>query len=506
MTAHSSPSLQANEASGAACSIDGRATAAEVDASCRWPLLLLFTSGVCWLVFGTFLALIAAIKLHKGDFLAECPWLTLGRIRPASMNSFLYGFASQVGMGVMLWLMCRLGRVKLYFQWPVIVAWNLWNIGVTIGVIAIMAGASTGFEWLEMPRAVAGMLFVAYAIVGICAVATFVMRRECEVYPSQWYLLAALFWFPWIYSAANYLLVLDPVRGTMQAAVNGWFTGNFAGLWLTPLGLAGIFYFVPRQSGQPLHSRELAAYGFWTLAFFANFSGLTGLIGGPVPRWMPAVSTAANVCLLVAVISNVLNWHLTCRAACAACTGSDHDAWKKDSVLCFVLFGALAYLVHGVVSALMSVPQVASITNFTYAIVARNNLLLHGFVGMVLFGCLYYIIPQLTRVKWPNEKWIRVHLLCSMIGVALLFLGLGLGGVLQGLKLARPAVPFMDVVRGTVPFVGLSTLGVLLLLVGQIAFVANLTGLLRAFLAPMCQSFCAEYCGGVPAAKAGVKS
>jgi cbb3-type cytochrome oxidase subunit 1 len=154
----------------------------------------------------------------------------------------------------------------------------------------------------------------------------------------------------------------------------------------------------------------------------------------------------------------------------------------------------------------MSLPQVASVTNFTYAVVARNNLLLHGFVGMVLFGCLYYIIPQLTQMKWPNEKWIRVHLLCSVIGVALLFLGLGLGGVLQGLKLANPTVPFMEVVRGTVPFVGLSTLGVLLLLAGQLAFVANLAGLLRTFLTPICQSICAECCGFVPAAKAEVKS
>jgi len=491
------------EASGTACAVEGRASATEVDASCRWPLLLLFTSGVCWLVFGTVLALIAAIKLHKGDFLADTSWLTLGRIRPASMNLFLYGFASQVGIGVMLWLMCRLGRVKLCFQWPLIVSWKLWNLGVTVGVLAILAGASTGLEWLEMPRAAAGMLFVAYVMIGGCAVATFTMRRECELYPSQWYLLAAIFWFPWIYSAANYLLVVDPVRGTMQAAVNAWFTGNFAGLWLTPLGLAAIFYFLPRLSGQPLHSRELAAYGFWTLAFFTNFSGLTALIGGPVPRWMPAVSTAATVCLLVAVISNGLNWYLTCRPACAS---GNCDAMKKDAVLNFVQFGALAYLVHGVVSALMSVPQVAAITNFTYATVARNNLLLHGFVAMVLFGCLYYIIPQLTQVKWPNEKWIRIHLLCSVIGVGLLFLGLGFGGLLQGFKLANPAVPFMDVVRGTVPFVGLSTLGVLLLLVGQVAFVANLTGLLRAFLAPACQSFCAEVCGCAPVAKGGAKS
>jgi cytochrome c oxidase cbb3-type subunit 1 len=464
---------------------------------------LLFTSSVCWLVFGTVLALIAAIKLHKASFLADSAWLTLGRIRPAAMNSFLYGFASQAGLGVMLWLMCRLGRVKLYFQWPVLVAWKLWNIAVTIGVIAILLGASTGFDWLEMPRYAAGILFAAYAMVGLCAVATFTMRRECELYPSQWYLLAAIFWFPWIYSAANYLLVLDPVRGTMQAAVGAWFTGNFAGLWLTPIALAGIFYFLPRLTGQPLQSRQLAAFGFWTLMFFTNFSGLTGLIGGPVPRWMPAVSTAATVCLLVAVVSNGLNWHLTCAAGCNAQTC---DTWKKDSVLGFILFGALAYLLHGIASAALAVPQVAAVTNFTYAVVAKNNLFLHGFVGMVVFGCLYYIIPRLTQVPWPNEKWIRVHLFSSIIGVALLFLGLGLGGVLQGLKLANATVPFIEIVRGTVPFVGLSTLGVLLLLVGQLAFVANLAGLWRTLLTPLCQSLCAECCGSVPAAKAEVKA
>ncbi len=502
MSAPSTPLLQETGATGSASATDERASAAEIDASCRWPLLFLFFSGVLWLIFGGVLALIAAIKLHKGDFLADSSWLTLGRVRPAAMNSFLYGFASQVGMGVILWMMCRLGRVKLFFQWPVLVAWKLWNIGVTVGIIAILAGYSTGFEWLEMPRGVAGMLFVAYAVIGICAVASFTMRRDNETYPSQWYLLAAILWFPWIYSAANFLLLLDPVRGTMQAAVNGWFTGNFINLWLTPIGLAGIFYFIPRLNGQPLHSRELASFGFWTLVFLGNFGGLTSLIGGPVPRWMPAVSTAANVCLLVAVISNVMNWHLTWAAACEAGKG---DAYKKEHTLRFMMFGVLCYVLHGLVLAVMSIPQVASVTNFTYAVVAKNNLVIHGFVGMVLFGCLYYIIPRLVQVNWPSDKSIHIHFLCSAIGVLLLSVGLGLGGVIQGFKLANPAIPFMDVVRGTVPFVGLSTLGVLLLLIGQLAFLVNFAGLLRAFITPLCQSFCAECCGPAQASK-GVKS
>src|SRR5881396_3599207 len=87
-----------------------RLTPAQIDASCRWPLLLLFGSGVCWLVLGTVLSLIVSIKLHAPGFLADYSWLTLGRVRPAAMNAFLYGFASQVGIGVLLWLMCRLGR------------------------------------------------------------------------------------------------------------------------------------------------------------------------------------------------------------------------------------------------------------------------------------------------------------------------------------------------------------------------------------------------------------
>lgn len=475
-----------------------RLGAAEIDASCRWVLLPFFLSGVLWLMLGTLASLIVAIKLHKADFLADCACLTLGRLRPAANNSFIYGFASQVGMGVSLWLLCRLGGVRLMYQWPLYVACKLWNLGVAVGVVAILAGASTGFELLEMPRYAAGMLFIAFALFGLCAVATFAARRERELFPSQWYLLAALFWFPWIYSAANYLLVLDPVRGSFQAVVNAWYTGNLGGLWLGSIAIAAIFYFLPKQTGQPLYSREMAAFGFWTLAFFTSFSGLIGLISGPVPRWMPSVSTAAAVCLLVPLLSHGLNWHLTNAGNCCA--------WKKDHVLRFVLFGAACYLVHGLAGVLVAFPSVSATTQFTYAVPARQHLFLHGFIGMVLFGSLYYILPRLLQVEWPSQKSIRIHFSCTVAGVALLFVALTFGGILQGRNLADPSVPFLTVVRKTIPFVGLSTLGMLLLLIGQVAFVSNLAGMLRGFLSPLARSWCGELCGGGGAARAEVKS
>src|SRR5258708_16367447 len=105
MSAPSAPTV----APGAGASPAGRPVpVAEIDASLRWPVLLLFVSAVLWLVFGTILALIASIKLHGPGFLNGSAWLTYGRINPAAMNALLYGFASQAGLGVALWLLCRL--------------------------------------------------------------------------------------------------------------------------------------------------------------------------------------------------------------------------------------------------------------------------------------------------------------------------------------------------------------------------------------------------------------
>jgi cytochrome c oxidase cbb3-type subunit 1 len=468
-------------------------TPEEIDVSCRWPVSLLFVSSVMWLLIGLSLALIASIKLHAPAFLTDCAMLTAGRVRPAAMNALLYGFASQAGIGLMLWLLCRLGGIRLTFQAPIIIAGKVWNLGVTIGVIAILAGASTGFEWLEMPRYASPFLFVGYLLIGLCAVATFAMRRDRALYVSQWYLLGAIFWFPWIYSAANFLLVFSPVRGAFQSVVNAWFTGNFLNLWLASIGLAGIFYFLPKLTGRPLYSQQIAAFAFWTMALFGNWSGPASLLDGPVPRWIGSIGTVANVGLLLSVAANAMNWNLT--------YASSREESHRSVELRFVLFGAVAYLVAGVVSAAMSLPSISNVTNLTYATAARNYLVLLGFVSMVLFAAIYYVTPRLFQVSWASESLRRAHFLASAIGIAITFVALMFGGISQGWKLANPNIPFLTIMKGTIPFVGVTTLGLTVLMLGQIAFALNLGRLLRVFCEPICKEFCAEVCGCLPTAK-----
>src|SRR5215467_9309841 len=148
----------------------------------------------------------ASIKFHGPSFLADSAWLTYGRVHPASSNAFLYGFSVQAALGLMLWMFAWLGQTRIAQSWLVMAGAMIWNLGVTLGVLGILAGDSTGFENLEIPRYAAIILFLAYLMIGTWAAVTFHNRSQQRLVPSQWFLLAALFWFPWIYSTAELLL------------------------------------------------------------------------------------------------------------------------------------------------------------------------------------------------------------------------------------------------------------------------------------------------------------
>ena len=98
-----------------------------------------------------------------------------------------------------------------------------WNLGVLLGVVGIFAGDSTGYEWLEFPPYRRVVLFVAYSLVMSWAVLMFRFRRGDTIYITQWYLLGAFLWFPWLYAATQIMLFVVPVQGVMQAAVNWWY-------------------------------------------------------------------------------------------------------------------------------------------------------------------------------------------------------------------------------------------------------------------------------------------
>src|SRR6185369_6074085 len=167
----SSPSFQGG--SSAPDAVNRPVPVSEIDFSCRLPLLVLFISAAKWLVIGWLFALIASIKFHAPSFLADYAWLTYGRVHPAFTNSLIYGFCLQAGLGVVLWLLARLSSTRLVHPWLVTVGAIFWNLGVTVGVIGILLGDSTGFENLEMPGYGTVLVFLGYLLIALWGVVTF---------------------------------------------------------------------------------------------------------------------------------------------------------------------------------------------------------------------------------------------------------------------------------------------------------------------------------------------
>ena len=330
-----------------------------VDVSARWPVVVFLLCSLAWLVTGTALALIASIKLHTPEFLGGVEWFTYGRVHGAQLNAFVYGWGMNAAFAAGLWLISRLSGAPLRRPGLLMVAAGFWNLGVKLGVFEILVGVSTSLEWLEMPLQVTPLLLVAYALIGVWGVLAFNDRRATQIYASEWYLLAAFFWFPWLYSVAQVMLVFAPVRGTVQAVIHAWYVTGATGLFFAPVALAAAYYLVPKILGRPIRFYYLAPMAFWWLGLTVSFTAGTRLTGSPVPVWIPSVGVVARFMMLVPLTIIALNLFGTL----AGRMGTLRDSY----ILRFVVFGVVSLLLAGLIGMVMSLRGVAAVAQFTLA-------------------------------------------------------------------------------------------------------------------------------------------
>lgn len=444
----------------------------EIDRAARWPVGMFIGSSIIWLLFGSVIAIAASIKLHDPEFLAENAWLTFGRVRPAHLNAVAYGWLSTAGIGIGLWILSRLCRVPIQDHRSLTLAAVLWNVGNAVGTWGILRGDSTAIEWLEYPSYAAPFLLVSFTFVMLASVNLIRRREPGHIYISQWYVMAAFFWFPALYFTAHGLLVLAPVQAPAQPPINWWYAHNALGLWFTPIGLAAAYYLIPKIIGKPIHSYYLSAIGFWSLAFFYAWNGMHHLIGGPFPAWLITASVVASVMMFVPVITVAINHHFTMR-------GHFKDLIYSPT-LRFVVFGAMSYTLVSFQGSLMAIRSINHITHFTHYTVAHAHLGAYAFASMVFFGAIYYIMPRLVAAEWPSRFLIRVHFWASAVGIAVYFIGLTYGGWLQGLELNQNTTPILEVVKLTIPYLKTRTIGGSLMTIGHLAFAISFLWLLFA--------------------------
>jgi cytochrome c oxidase cbb3-type subunit 1 len=312
-------------------------------------------------------------------------------------------------------------------------------------------------------------------LIGICGVMTFQQREPGPLYPSQWFVIGARFWFAWIFSTAALLLLGSPARGVLQASVNWWYGHNLGTVFFGFAGLASIFYFIPKLSGRPLHSSPQAALAFWMLALAGSWGGIPG--GAPLPGWLAAVSLVGTVLTIIPIAAVAMNLYLT--------VGDALPALEAVPALRFTCAGLIFWVIAGAQQVVGALPSVGMLTDFTWFTTAQRDLFRYGFVAMTMFGAIYYIAPRLADPKCgaPDGLWrgrlTELHFWLMLAGVGMGYVALLVAGVWQGVELSNPANSFAAVMKGSMMALRMSALEPLFLALGMVAFALNFALLLK---------------------------
>ena len=449
-----------------------RAALGTVDSSLKLPALFFTVCAILWLIVANAAALVTSIQSYYPEFLSGSPWFTYGRLYPFASNVMLFGWGCNAIFAVALWLIARLSLAPVRDGGIIFIAGLFWNFGLELGILKILLGEFIPVESLELPGYVTPIMLIAYTVIGAWGVRVFLTRKKKTASVSQWYILGALFWFPWIYIIAQFMVVWFPVRGVLQSVVGHWFNASFLNLWFTPVALAAAYYLIPKILGRPIYSYSLALFGFCSLALVGGWTGTIYMIGGPVPIWLSSAGTAASVIMIMPVGVVVLNLFLTARGAWA-------ELWHSLA-LRFVLFGIVSYLLAGIFGAAMGLHSVSKVLHFTTAISAYQQQIVYAFFSMVMFGGLYFIVPRLSGREWPSVDLIYLHFWGSAIGILVVVFALFIGGCISGIQMNDPEVPFIEIVESLVIWSKVSSIGIVCLAVGHIAFAVNFFWMLVA--------------------------
>lgn len=417
---------------------------------------------IVWLVLASTFGLISSIKLHYPEFLTETAWLTFGRTRTLHLNMVAYGWCPMAAFGVAIWVIPRVLKTRLYGGKYALWGCFFWNLGLILGLTSIGAGVNAGLEWLEVPWQISILIVIGGFLIAMPLLFTLRNRTAKHLYVSVWYMGAALFWFPVLYLVGK---VPGVHFGVEQAAMNWWFGHNVLGLYYTPIALASIYYFLPKIIGRPIQSYNLSLIGFWALAFFYGQVGGHHLVGGPVPHWLITLSIVQSMMMIIPVLAFSVNQHLTMRG--------HFKTMYYSPTLRFIVIGAMMYTLssfEGSLEALRSVSQVAHFTHFT---VAHAHLGLYAFFSITMFGAMYFVMPRVMSWEWPCPKLISIHFWLVVLGIGVYFVGLSIGGWLQGLAMLDITKSFMDSVHVTMPYLEARSVGGFMMTLGHFVFAVH---------------------------------
>jgi cytochrome c oxidase cbb3-type subunit I/II len=255
--------------------------------------------------------------------------------------------------------------------------------------------------------------------------------------------------------------------GVQDAFMQWWYGHNAVGFFLTTPFLGMMYYYLPKAAERPVFSYRLSIVHFWSLIFIYIWAGPHHLHYTATPEWASTLGMLFSVMLWMPSWGGMLNGLLTLRGA-----------WQKvatDPVLKFFVVGVTFYGMSTFEGPLLSIKSVNALSHYTDWTIAHVHAGALGWVGSMIFGMMYWLLPRIYQTKLYSQRLANTHFWVSTLGIVIWILPIYVAGITQGLmwrwiddsgQLAYP--DFVETTHILVPLYWVRVLGGVLYLTGAI--------------------------------------
>lgn len=414
---------------------------------------------------------------------------TFSRLRPLHTNGIIYGFTLSGIWAGWYYLGQRVLKIT-YNEHPflkVIGHVHFWAyiVLMALAVVSLFAGLTQSKEYSELVWPLDLLVVVVWVLWGISLFGSMGVRREQTIYISLWYFIAtfvaisALYIFNNLavptYLVSGYGSFFNSVSlysGTNDAMVQWWFGHNAVAFLFTSAIIGLIYYFLPKESGQPIFSYKLTLFSFWGLMFVYIWAGSHHLLYSTVPDWMQSLGSIFSVILILPSWGTAVNMLLTMK-------GQWHQL-KESPMIKFLVLASTFYMLSTLEGPIQSIKSVNALAHFTDWIVGHVHDGTLGWVGFTVIAAVYHMVPRMFKREIYSKQLMDAQFWIQTTAIILYFSSMWIAGITQGMmwratdEFGNLAYSFIDTVTVLMPYYTIRAIGGLLYLVGFFMFTYNI--------------------------------
>jgi len=357
-------------------------------------------------------------------------WLSFGRLRPLHTNAVIFAFTGNAIFAGCYYASQRLLKARLWSDKLTRFHFWGWQGIIVAAAITLPLGITTSKEYAELEWPIDLAITLVWIAFSANLIGTIWQRRERHLYVAIWFFLATCLGIAILHVVnslavpAGWLKSYSVFAGQQDALVQWWYGHNAVAFFLTTPILGLMYYYLPKAAGRPIFSYRLSIVHFWSLVFIYIWAGPHHLLHTSLPDWAQSLGVAFSIMLWAPSWGGMINGLLTLRGA--------FDKVRRSPVLKFFVVAITFYgmsTFEGPMMSLRSVNALSHNTDWTIAHVHSGAL---GWVGFLVFGMLYWLVPRLYRTKLWSDGLADLHFWIGTVGIVIYVVAMWIAGLTEG--------------------------------------------------------------------------